>query len=425
MLTLATADTLAAGADAAAKVTCTVMGMELVGTTETYKVLDQRQLASSPATIYTVAASTTAFIRSISVVNTDTVTRTFQLFRGGTAAANAITPVFTLAAGDMATYEDGLGWQFTDGGGSTITSLGGTQLNDVHSGYSEYQAISNPSTPATDTLRIFARKVAGRMLPKWIPPSGVDNPVQPALFGNNVVTYVPSSSTNGGTATLGGWGISWTAGGTVSHPTPSSTSPAVVNQMHRTRYANVVTTTNQTLGIMSNAAGLPQFWRGNSSNVGGFFFAVRFVVELWPAATVRIFVGLSDSTTAQATLDIASMTGNLCAFAHDTTDAASVLWFVTRDGSTTHKTAITLANNLAAGQSFDAYIFCKPGDSTIYYRLDEINGGTTLADTSETNNIPTATAFMGPQIHMSNGTANTTVTTTAIAINRVYIESDH
>lgn len=122
MLTLAAADTLAGVASAATIVTSTVFGMELVGTTETYKVLDQRQLASSAATIYTVPASTTTFIRSIHVVNNDTVTRTFQYFRGGTVAANAITPVITLPIGGMAIYEDGQGWSLYNASGQLLSN---------------------------------------------------------------------------------------------------------------------------------------------------------------------------------------------------------------------------------------------------------------------------------------------------------------
>lgn len=416
MITLAAADTIAAIADVASKVTITIFGMELNGTTEVYKVLYQGQAPSSATTIYTAPGSTQAFIRSITVVNTDTgASHTIQLFRGGTAAANAITPVITLAANGVVNYEDGKGWD-----NATIVT-GNALLNDTHSGYSEYAAISNPSAPSSGYLRIFAKSIAGRVMPKWIPPSGVDNPMQPALFGNNIVTYMPSSSTNGGTATLGGLGVSWTAGGTVSHPTPSA---GMYTQMRRTQYSNVVTTTNQTLGIISTASGLPSFWRGNSAGMGGFFFFCRFGIELKPADTVRLFVGLTSLATAMTATDVSSNTGDFCGIAHDTADGANVLWFITRDNTTTHKTSISGAT-LAAGQGFDFYMFCKPNDSTIYYRLDDINAGTTLVDTSETNNVPRNTIFMGPQITMSNGTANVTVTTVALSINRVYIESDH
>lgn len=280
-------------------------------------------------------------------------------------------------------------------------------------------ATSAPATPAAGYLSWYARVLAGRLIPKWMPPSGVDNPVQPALFGNNIIMYMPNT---GNTAGLN-LGTPWTVGTTISHPTPSSTAPAMVNQMKRTRSANVVTATNQVLGVGSFASGTHQFWRGNAAGLGGFFFFTRFIVELWPATTVRLFAGLSDQTTAV----VASNTyaGNLCGISHITTDAASVLNFVTRDGTTLNSTSITLAANLQAGQAFDLYMYAKPNNGALYFRLDEINTGTTLIDSSTTTNLPTATAFMGPQVHMSNGTANITATTTAIGVNRIYVESDH
>lgn len=127
MLVLAAGNTLAAGGDAASVLTSTVFGMELAAGVETYKVLDQRQLANSPATIYTVPASTTAFIKSISVINTDTAPRTFQYFWGGTTAAKAITPVFTIQAGAQAQYEDGRGWQMLNSDGQLLQAGAGVR----------------------------------------------------------------------------------------------------------------------------------------------------------------------------------------------------------------------------------------------------------------------------------------------------------
>lgn len=109
MLTLAAADTLAAAAQTATTVSLTIFGMELVGTTETYKVLYQGQPGTSAATVYTAPA--TAFVKSISVVNTAGSAQTFALYRGGTAAVNRLTPDLTLPGGGWATWEDGLGWQ--------------------------------------------------------------------------------------------------------------------------------------------------------------------------------------------------------------------------------------------------------------------------------------------------------------------------
>jgi hypothetical protein len=150
MLTLAAADTLAGVAQTATTVTCTVFGMELNAGTEVYKVLDQRQLASSVATIYTAPGSTTAFVKTILIVNTSvTATQTFQLFRGGTAAANAISPIFILPIGGTAIYEDGDGWQVYDNFGRALGStvpalLTAVLLADTANQTSTTEAIVSP-----------------------------------------------------------------------------------------------------------------------------------------------------------------------------------------------------------------------------------------------------------------------------------------
>lgn len=279
-------------------------------------------------------------------------------------------------------------------------------------------AIVVPAAPAADEMYFYARKMSGRMVPKWIGPSGLDTPVQGAIWGSNVAWYMPNTGT-----TLGlNFGLPWVAGGTISHPTPATTAPAIVSQMKRSRFANVVTTTNQVLGVSAMASGVQQFWRGNAAGLGGWFFFARFGVELWPAATVRLFCGLSASTTAVVASD--TMVNNTIGVWHDTTEAATVLSLVTKDATTATKTAIASTPTLAANQWFDFYMFAKPNDSTIYYRLDDLNANTTIVDTSISTTLPVATAFLGPQCHMSNGTANTTVTTTAIGVNRLYVESD-
>lgn len=280
---------------------------------------------------------------------------------------------------------------------------------------------ANPPTPATDTLSLYARKIAGRVLPKWTPPSGVDNPVQPALFGNNFVMFTPQDSTTG--TGSNNFQVAWTSNGTVSHPTPSSTSPAMSNQMRRTRYANVVTTTNQQLGPRFNTASQQSFWRGNASKLGGFFFFARFIVELWPATTCRIFAGLTGASATASVCISDTVVNDTCGLWHDTTDSSTTFNLVTRNQATTTKTAITVGNAIAAGNSYDFYMYCQPNGSTIYARLDDLVNGTSYEVNTGTT-LPTNTVFMQPQVQMSNGTANVTATTVAIGINRIYVESD-
>lgn len=277
------------------------------------------------------------------------------------------------------------------------------------------------SVPPTDTLDIFARKVGGRMLLKQIGPSGLDTAFQPAIFGNKLVTFNPSSGTVGTGAV--GFSTAWTSNGTVTHPTPATTAPAKSNQMKRTRYANVATTQNQQLGPRMNTVAEQQFWRGNAAGLGGFFFATRFIVELWAASTCRIFAGLTASATGSVVISD-TVLNNTCGLWHDTTDANTTFNFVTRDATTTTKQTITVSNAIAAGNSYEFYMFCAPNGTTIFWELYDIVNNVRYTG-SQTTTLPANTAFMQPQTQMSNGTANTTVTTVAIGVAGIYVESDY
>jgi len=289
-------------------------------------------------------------------------------------------------------------------------------INTTYVGYHDGVAIANPSAPGADTLRTWVRKISGRILLKGMSSAGMDYPYQPALFGSQIQQASPATGTTAGSF-IGG---SLTSAGTVSHPTPSNTNRAT--GMIRIRHANVVTTTNQVLGFHGGSANMAGYARGNGNGPGGFFFFARFSTALWPANTCRIFAGLRSGTTAVVASD--TLSGHMCGFWHDTTMNGTTINFVTRDGSTTNSTAITVPT-LAADVGFDAYIYCPPQSSTIYYRLDSINDQTTRVDSSTSTNLPGSTTFLAPECAMSNGTANTTVTTVAIATNKIYIESDY
>jgi hypothetical protein len=306
-----------------------------------------------------------------------------------------------------------------------IAALASKLVQQDNVGATLLPAVSaEPGTPAFGTMYQYAKSIAGRMLPKIKGPSGLDTAMQTAIFQNRILVYVPYTGATG-TGSGSGLGPPWTAGGTVTHPTPSNAAPAMSNQMRRTQYTNVVTTTNQTLGIKAAAADTLNYWIGSAAGLGGFFFASRFVVQLYPAATVRIFSGL---TASSATYVVASDTVlvNTCGLWHDTTDpssGANSFNFVTKNATTATKQSIALSNAIVAGNSYDFYMFCPPNGGTIYWRVDDnVNVITYEGNTATT--LPVNTVFMGPQCAMSNGTANITVSTVAISIAGVYTESD-
>lgn len=367
--------------------------------------------AATTTIVPSPAASTVRNVKDLSFHNAHATSNAIRVERfDGTDSA--IEWAGTLLPGERVQFEEGVGW--------LLYGADGVLRQPSLTTYQQLAAV--PSSPMTasdiDTLKIFARKRAGRMFLKYIGASGVDQTVQDRISENGFSMYLPGSGTTVGL----NYGIAWTSGGTVSHPTPSATSPARYNQQKRTRWANVVTTTNQFLGLRT-AAAEKRYWRGNAAGLGGFNFHARFLVGLWPAATVRLFVGLNDSTAGWVVSD--TLTGNGCGFWHDTTDGASVLSFVTRDGTTATKAGITLAAPLAAGQWFDAYIWSAPNGGVIGYALVDGTTDTVLVDTTTSTTIPLVTAFMGPELAMSNGTANVTVTTTGFELSGESCQSDN
>jgi hypothetical protein len=82
--------------------------MQLVGTTETYKLLYQGVPTVAPIEVYPATGGTTTFVKAIHAVNTSGAEQSFALYRNGVAAANRITPEITLGVKGWAEYgEDG------------------------------------------------------------------------------------------------------------------------------------------------------------------------------------------------------------------------------------------------------------------------------------------------------------------------------
>ena len=335
----------------------------------------------------------------------------------------ADTKISALPAVTTATATDE--YATNQGGTSKKTTRSVLFTNPEFPGYYDLDSIATPSVPGAGVLRVWGRATAGRMLLKWQGASGLDTAAQPALFGNNVVFFSPSS----GTTVTNGFGLTWAKGsgaGTVSTPSISTGAPVYLNTMKRTRMANAVTTTNQQFGIVGTAGTAVQFWRGNAAGFGGFFFFTRFGLGAWLAGS-RIFAGMAASATTPVVSD--TLTNNCCGMSRLLADTGNTLSFVTRDATTTNTIAISGAT-IATGAIFDVYIFARPNDSTIYFRVDQNDDGSgtnlgTLIDSSTSTNLPVNTTLLGADVTMSNGTANITANTVFCDVNRIYVESDH
>lgn len=73
---------------------------------DSYTLIHQSQIAATIATLFTVTGGHQYIIKHMTVINNDTVARTFGLYRQGTAAANVITPPnMSIPAGGMAEWD--------------------------------------------------------------------------------------------------------------------------------------------------------------------------------------------------------------------------------------------------------------------------------------------------------------------------------
>lgn len=129
MINLSATDTLRATAGTNTVVTSTVTGMELAAGVETYKIFDQRSLPNSNTTLYTVPASTQAFIKTIHLQNTSGSAVTVDFYINGSAAANRIHSINIPLNGSAIFNQEG--WTVYDVNGSILFTSPTTLTGDV------------------------------------------------------------------------------------------------------------------------------------------------------------------------------------------------------------------------------------------------------------------------------------------------------
>ncbi len=278
-------------------------------------------------------------------------------------------------------------------------------LNGTDTGILMQGITTEPAAPSTGKLELYAKSIGGRMSLKTIGPSGVDTPLQNALWGNNISMWSLT------TATAGVWlGTAGAGAGTYTTALPTTTS--LYTSMKRARWANVVTTTNQVLGQRNTEA---MFFRGNAAGQGGFFFFARLGFDVWTNGG-RFFAGMHTGTTV-ISADPSAL-NNTVGFCVDAADNGAIS-FLTRG---TSATKASTGYTITSGKGYDVYIFCAPNSSQYTWRIVDINAGTEATGTA-TANLPTNTTMQTAGVLASNA-ALTPVTSIQLGLNRIYVETD-
>lgn len=268
-------------------------------------------------------------------------------------------------------------------------------------------AVTDPSAPSSGIV-LFTRQRAGRRWPAYVGPSGVDNSLQPQLWGNRVAIWAPGSGTG-----LSSWGGTPTTAATLSHPAPATTS--IAESLYRTRFA-----TSTTAGNASGARDAANtIWRGSSAGAGGFFVHFRFASGSISLSGGQKIVGLSSSTAALGSEP--SALADVLGIIKDTTDTQ---WQFARRTGTGTVQKVSLGVNVANNQLFDLTLFSAPNGSGIGVRIVQYTGfntSTVLLDTTYTTDIPAAGTLLGRHFQVRNGA---TAAADNLELVRSYLESD-
>lgn len=291
----------------------------------------------------------------------------------------------------------GTGWDL----GIDIQS-GGIQLADT---------TTEPGAPTNGNMLVYAKDVAGRMLLKTKGPSGLDSPLQPALFFNSIAFSAPSTGT-----AITTFGMPTSTVGTAS--TPAKTSTNLHTSMRRTSVTSAGTA--NAAAELRSAQSL--VWRGNAAGLGGFFYTCRFAINS-TTANQRLFVGLDDRTGATSTTQNPSNITNMVGVGWDSAD--SNLQIMGNDNSGV-ATKIDAGANFPANDTTAVYefvMFASPNGTSVGYRLTRLDtGDETSGSITNSADLPTNTAFLTHHEYMNNGG---TAAAVVIDVMRVYVESDY
>lgn len=269
----------------------------------------------------------------------------------------------------------------------------------------------------SNILHLYSRNRAGRMVPEFVGPAGVESAFQPALFGNSIILLSPTNTTTVPAAI----GTLWTGTGTVSNPAITNTS--LRNQTRRIRYA----TTN---GFASAAcAGVvspgPECWRGGSiTGAGGWFFFMRFSPGTVPSASFKSCFGLSSRSTVM-TVEPDTQNDTVCLGKR----AVSNNWeLIFRGGNATNVNIVDLGVTATAwtGSLIDLTMFSAPNGSTITFRIVNQTTGEVIHDNvSYTGTyMPRPDRMMYIHGNIASSFSASNQNSINVEFNRIYVEKD-
>jgi hypothetical protein len=281
------------------------------------------------------------------------------------------------------------------------------------------KAVPIPAAPAAGSLKMFARSVAGRILPATIGPSGLDSPLQPHIGLNRIAWQV--SQGDQAAINIFGMPVGNALGGAVATAKATATTN-LYTMMRGVEYLITVAATTAIAGYRGVAR---QFSiGGTAAELGGFHLIYRWGPATGVATTTsRAFCGLVGSV-ANPTDTEPSARINQIGMGWDAADTN--IQFMHGDG-TGACTKIDLGASFPVPtvdrqEVYEIAMFSPPGTTqSVTYRIRNLRTGAEATGTVTTD-LPTTATLLNPYLHMSVGGTSSVI---GVCMFSLYIETDY
>lgn len=281
----------------------------------------------------------------------------------------------------------------------------------------DFTATTDPSAP-TGAITMYSKSVGGRIMPKWIGPSGVDTAIQPFLAGNSIGYWRPQGNSTTVPGVLGYGAL--TAVGTATARNVATTN--LFTRMRRIGYVSVATAG----GLASLRLAAAQITVGNGT-LGGFHKVTRFgISDAASVAGARMFVGISSSTSAPTNVEPSTLT-NCCGVGHGAADTNLKIFY----GGSSAQTPINLGANFpithGSANAYELVLFSPPNaNGEIKYRVTRLNTGDVAEGTISGSGgvvLPATTTLLSYM--WAYRTNNATALAVGLDLMSDYIETDY
>jgi hypothetical protein len=298
-------------------------------------------------------------------------------------------------------------WDGTNGltaaGNATFGGTGIFSGDLTIGGKLKLPAIADPAAAPAGSGYLYAKSVAGRVVPKWIGPAGIDEILQAHIGQDKISVWSPPG--NAATVSnLFGGALAFTAVGTAT-----ARNVATTNMATRTKRLGYVSAT-AVGSLTSIRTGVAQYTLGvpGTPNMGGFFLIIRFVPSnASNETTERFFAGVWATTSAPTNVEPSTQTNCIGVAQLSSSTNLQIVY-----GGSVAQAAIDLGTNFPGNTlSTDLYeliLFAPPNsNNTVYYKVSRLNTsfvaeGTLTAATPGTQLPLNTTLLSGPVIWKTN-----------------------